>query len=217
MRPRERCRAAISRTLLGSTFLALLILPACGTGGGGGASQCDTAPSTGAANLAVTFHQQHTEEWCWAAVSSAVTDYFRGVMGQDCQFLSAYFYGLADVNQCCAQPILCNRPALSMSEIQYALSNVGNIASIVANGPLSEAALQRELANGRPVVAGLTSTFSGHVILIVGYGPAGYHIQDPFFGEFYNVPYGVILANPQLGVWSTSLYGLSRAEDSCAS
>ena len=210
-------KTAMSRWNACLGLLALVACVACGGGADGPplSSRCDDASAGGSANLALRNLQQHSVVWCWAAVSSSVTDYLRGVMGEDCHFLSAYFYSLADLNQCCAVPQACERPALSMQEIQVALYNVGGVVSRLANEPLSEADIKHEIANGRPIIAGLTSSFSGHVILIVGYDGSVYHVQDPFFGESYGVSYSQLLNNAQTGSWTSTLYRLSRTEERC--
>lgn len=53
---------------------------------------CDATSAGTQAEVAVRHHQQHTEVWCWAAVTSAVIDYYSHLMGEDCQLLSAYAY-----------------------------------------------------------------------------------------------------------------------------
>lgn len=170
---------------------------------------CDATSAGTQAEVAVRHHQQHTEVWCWAAVTSAVIDYYSHLMGEDCQLLSAYAYQrFGQIIDCCYYPGACTRTG-STQEIQWMLSAIGNIRSKSLQGALAEPVLRQELANGRPVIAGLTNTFSGHVIVIVGYDQTGYHIQDPYFGEFRGVAYQALLQNPTIGTWSESIFQMS--------
>lgn len=165
---------------------------------------CDETPGSVARNLNLRFHAQHTDVWCWGAVSSSVTDYFRSVMGEDCQFLSAWWqYNGTPVN-CCLNEQACHRPGLSMAEIQSALRAVGGVRSRWSHSPISESVLRQEIANGRPVIIGLTG-FSGHVAVVSAATSAGFNVQDPYFGEFSNVPYRNLLSNA-IGNWTDTLY-----------
>lgn len=170
---------------------------------------CDTKPASQAGSLGVRFHAQHTQVWCWGAVSSSVTDYFRHVMGEDCQFLSAWWAKNGAPVDCCANPQACLRPGLSMGEIQAALLSVGGIHSRWVHAPISEAMLRQEIANGRPVIVGLTG-FSGHVAVIAGATASGFNVQDPYAGEFMNVPYSNLLQN-QIGNWTDTLYQMGTS------
>lgn len=160
------------------------------------------------AELGLRHHVQHTEVWCWAAVSSSVTDYIRGVMGEDCQFLSAYFALHGASVDCCYNPAACNRPGMSMGEIQYALQVVGGIHSYWDRARISECALRQELANGRPVILGFFNSFSGHVAVVTGYNETGFHVQDPFHGEYWGVPYEGLFP-PGGYYWGETLHHLS--------
>lgn len=180
---------------------ALQSHPFCGAD-----STSGSAPSI---ELGLRHHVQHTDVWCWAAVSSSATDYLRGVMGEDCQFLSAYFAALGTPVDCCFNPGACYRAGMSMSEIQYALSIVGGIQSHLEGAPISECMLRQELANGRPVIIGFLNSFSGHVAIISGYDETGFHVQDPYHGERWGVPYAT-LVSPGLGYyWADTIHHLA--------
>jgi hypothetical protein len=97
---------------------------------------------------------------------------------------------------------------MSLGEIQAALVQVGGIYSKWTAAPLSEALLRQELANGRPVIVDLQGSFSAHVILVTGFDGAGYHVQDPYSGDYTGVPYQLIRNNPQIGVWAQTLHEL---------
>jgi len=159
--------------------------------------------------LPMRYHAQHTDVWCWAASSASVVEYLRGGSVEDCEVLSRYAQLNGRPIDCCGAPYMCLRGALSMGEIQTVLLEVGNVRAQWLRQPLSECALRQELANGRPVIAWVTSIpgVAAHVIVISGYDSAGlFHVQDPYFGDFQGVAYAAILSNATLGAWTDTLF-----------
>lgn len=161
----------------------------------------------------VRYHAQHTDIWCWAAVASSITDYFTGAYGEDCDFLTQYFYINGNWTNCCSFPQTCYRTGMGMGEISMALYQVAGLYSHIMQGPLTECQLRQELASGRPIIIGMTKTM-GHVAIITGYDSTGYTVQDPYSGEFPSIPYVNLLSNPTLGNWTSTLFAIGR-EDVC--
>ena len=191
------CRRQISKRFqCVALILAIQLLGACSE------SSSPTEPSgTGGRILTVSFVAQQTPVWCWAAVSEMVFRYY-GRGATQCQILSGWFGA-----NCCSSPGSCQTTG-SIPAIQQTLLAFGGISSSYFPGPLTLQAVASEIDGGRPIIAAYRGSFSGHVVVIYGYDPAGnLYIHDPFYGSFV-VPYAASFTYGGQLVWAETIYGI---------
>lgn len=158
-------------------------------------------------NMAV----QLESNWCWAAVAVAVNCLFSPESEvQQCGIAQPVLTTEKQIGaavDCCANPELCNIPAL----LQDALTLCGNLNK-VEHGFLAFAGVTAELDANRPVGVRIQwSNGGGHFLLIDGYrefnsGAQQVHVADPFYGPSY-VLYGNFVNSYQDdGVWTDTFF-----------
>jgi hypothetical protein len=178
--------------------------------------------------------QQWCSQWCWAAVSTSIANYFGTPMtdslgrqwpAREC-YLASINAGFNDWNTCCQYAACgyqaCNQP-VAWHNMDDALAAVGLYGRVLQR-PLTEPEIQREIANGRPIVVGFQGTGIGHVALITGYTPGTpfvYQLDDPWphtgMGSTrFQLTYQQILYGPDGQTpWGGSWYRISGRPDGC--
>jgi hypothetical protein len=152
--------------------------------------------------LGVPFKRQHTQVWCWAAVSAMIIQYYRGVYVEDCTLLSEYFG-----TNCCGYPEQCTRPGLN-EEMIYIMKryNVWYRQERV----LKFNEVVNDINDEWPIVVGLMSKNPneriGHVVVIAGYDyPDFVYVHDPMNSSgFYRMRYNDLFYYGNMQ-WSFSL------------
>jgi|GEM_PF-2224223 len=159
---------------------------------------CDAPASASGAALDMWLMQQWCDQWCWSAVITNVANYYGKTADgygpvQECQ-LASYRLGDPSLSVCCQYAACsyqaCNSPGSfqQMSQIMTALGLTGRLEA----RPLTEAEIQVELTNGRPIIMAIQSQTSGHVALLTGYarqgGQATYRVDDPWPYNMWGVP-----------------------------
>ncbi|HEY5122755.1 MAG TPA: T9SS type A sorting domain-containing protein [Ignavibacteria bacterium] len=146
--------------------------------------------SVGAQVLNVNNNQQLYDQWCWAASSKTVLDYY-GFVKQQCDIAewvrtTATFHNYGSVNCCTDATQGCNYWNYnygSAGSIQDILIHFGNLQNTGAN-PLTLTEIATEIKNNRLfIIRWGWSTGGGH--FIVGHGISGNNIyfMNPWFGE----------------------------------
>jgi hypothetical protein len=154
-----------------------------------------------AEELDVQFHAQNTIVWCWAAAIAMVGDYVTGNTAEDCQVLAAYDRMLNGPGLCCQYPAPCTRTGGSQ-EIAVILGNIFGLTGRHFPRPLSYAELKDQIDANQPMIAALSTGFSGHAVVITGYeDPNLVIVLDPMSGRQV-VPYPQLRASWQHGFWS---------------
>lgn len=175
-----------------SVLLASLLLSAC-------PMVYEEDPS--AVKLEVELSYQETQVWCWAAVSEMILQYDAHVIDQ-CQIVGAYlgYYN----NECCYYPQYCQTTA-PIETIQRALFYYGGMMSYLYPSALTFDQVVLEIDAGRPIVAGYTGSFIGHVVIIYGYDAKGQlYIHDPSYGSLV-VPYASTFTYGGQLYWSATI------------
>lgn len=165
---------------------------------GGGAAQ----------RLTFTMQVQQQSQWCWAATSASIDDYYgpAGTKSQ-CAIATGVLGG-----SCCTAPgsPACNQPYY----LDVALSWVGHLAQpcigtaidLVAGGP-GPASLETEINGGRPVGCHISwSGGGGHFNVIYGYdtGTQDVDVADPYYST-HTLPYAAFKTGYQgAGTWDAS-------------
>ncbi len=162
-------------------------------------------------SLHVTYQQQLTQSWCWAATIQMVCDYYTRPV-QQCQIVGAFLN-----YDCCFDPFSCSGRTGQLYEIQQALYATG-LTSTQA-GPLTFDQIQSEIDGGRPIIIAYLGSFSGHVVVIYGYKQIQHkflgifntdveslvYVDDPYFGQF-QPDYGNTFTYSGHLVWTNSIY-----------
>jgi len=196
----------------------------CAQDCGGGQQGCWNSNQISSApiQLQIGAMAQQCQQWCWAAVTSMVGAYY-GAYLQQCELasLKAGFTAPAccQYAACGYQP--CDQPALP-AEIDGVLGSVLGLYATRMSRGLDENELQIEISNGRPVIVGYTSSFSGHVVLVTGFSGqtddmrATYTVVDPYYGVFqvthHELAYGYGLGTAR---WAETWYQISPSADGC--
>lgn len=198
--------------------------PPNGPGPGPGGDYCGDhlPPDPSGVLLPVGPMPQQCQQWCWAAVITMVANYY-DVPATECELASmkAGFNYPACCSYAACSYQACDQPAPT-NQIEYILGQIIGIHGYAENAAISEAVLQTELANGRPVIIGYLNSFAGHVVLAIGYapGPGGtrYRIVDPYYGVFdvtyQQVAYGYMGGGASWR-WGYTAYHLSPSSDGC--
>lgn len=195
---------------------------------------CDRPAPNQQVMLPITPMQQWCSQWCWAAVSTSISNYLGTQMtdsygqsrpAREC-YLASVNGGFRDWSACCfaqaCQSQGCNRP-VAWSNMDDALAIVGLNGRVVQR-PLTEQEIRHEIANGRPIVVGVQGTGIGHVAMITGYTPGNpfiYQLDDPWpysgMGSTrFQLTYRQILNGPDgQSPWFGSWYRLSGRPDGC--
>lgn len=137
--------------------------------------------------------QEH-DQWCWAAVSKCVLDYY-GTSVQQCE-IAEYTRNTSTLNfgptNCCVNPNQgCNDWNYNWGSyggtIEDILLNFGGITTTNITGVLSQSQWQSEMNNNSPLIIRIVNNGVGH--FVVGYGKVGsdYYTMDPWFNEGYTI------------------------------
>lgn len=131
-------------------------------------------------SLAFAIQPQAQTQWCWAAVSSSVADYYAPHTPPDpsqCALASWAF----SPNDCCASggSSACNQPYLQ----SLALQHVGH-RNRSFSGPMTFSAIQAEIVAERPIAVSIAwNVAGGHAVTITGYatlsGVPSVLVRDP--------------------------------------
>lgn len=204
------------------------------TGNNSSGGYCDSAAPNQQMLLPFSSFQQWCSQWCWAAVSTSIANYFGTPMtdslgrqwpAREC-YLASINAGFNDWNTCCQYAACgyqaCNQP-VAWHNMDDALAAVGLYGRVLQR-PLTEPEIQREITNGRPIVVGFQGTGIGHVALITGYTPGTpfiYQLDDPWphtgMGSTrFQLTYQQILYGPDGQTpWGGSWYRISGRPDGC--
>lgn len=150
-------------------------------------------------------HRQNTLVWCWGASAAMVVEYMTGQKIEDCEVLSDYDRQLGGIGNCCGGNSSCLRGAIP-GEIENILGQIYDIDSLPQPNPITYDEIVNQIDNGKPIIIWLwRSPVSAHVVVIAGYSnPNTVVIIDPMSGR-RNVPYSVLLANWQTGMWRDTI------------
>lgn len=162
---------------------------------------------------------QICQQWCWSATLTMVANYY-GKSINICVPPSVKT-GLQCCNWAACSNQICNQPATTneMANHFVALGVHGRVDPRA----LTEKELQTEISNGRPVIIAYQSSFSGHVVLVMGFSPGKngvasvYRVVDPYYGIF-DVPYKQVRYGYNNGsfTWASSFWKLRlETEEPC--
>jgi hypothetical protein len=140
----------------------------------------------GVNQLAFAMQSQLQSNWCWAAVSASVAQFFgsaspSGAAWQQCSVANAEL----GQTTCCTNGTTsaCNQDW----KLDLALTRVGHLAGPVVVGPVAFTDVEGEVDGGRPV--GVRIGWyggGGHFVVISGYddtnGGQQIDIEDPYYG-----------------------------------
>lgn len=130
----------------------------------------------------VTYQQQ--SEWCWAAVTASVDEYYNGGSGQkQCKIVEGHFPG----KSCCIKGSskACNKTF----QLEIALSGIGHMSGAVLNRSLTYSESERQNCTlKRPFGVRIQwhGTPGGHFVTITGVHDdkrTELHIEDPDWGR----------------------------------
>jgi hypothetical protein len=149
--------------------------------------------------LPFTVQHQLQSQWCWAAVTSSVANYYKNPAWTQCRIVNDRL----GQTVCCGQgsSAACNRPWY----LDQALSRVGDLENYIAS-PLSLAQIRTEIDAGRPVGVRIGwRNGGGHFVAIGGYsGQNIVDVHDPYWG-YSSVDYMTFRTNYRgLGMWTHS-------------
>lgn len=166
--------------------------------------------------------QQACPQWCWATVITMVSNFIARRVSvcnlNECSVATFLANRMGfPVNCCFVGCAGCNFPA-QPNQISFVLQNVG-VHGQFFQGPILESLLQLELANGRPLILGMTALTSGHVIVIYGYSctalPCVYLVADPWpTSGLRSLSYSSLLTYGG-SRWSFTWFGMA-ADSRCA-
>jgi hypothetical protein len=145
---------------------------------------------------------QLESEWCWAAVSASVDNFYGGAAWTQCKVVNAEL-GRAD---CCANgsSANCDKPWY----LEKALKRVHHFNGLT--GLSSQAAVKTEIDSGHPL--GVRTAWSGggaHFLVVHGYDYTNpvqptLSVADPFYGSSI-VDYNLFCTSYQgSGAWTDS-------------
>ena len=192
-----------------------------GTGGDGGAcallapAGCVGDQASGAnpeAHLTLRAHVQPSEDWSWAAGIAEVSEFYTGQFANDCQLVSAFAQHQGVQVDCCASPGLCQGRNGTVETLHTLVRDVAGVANVAEQRTLSECELRQELANGRPVLVGykVDGSTAQRMAVVVGYGPTGFDVHDPYVGATTGLPYNDLVARAH-AVWTFTMHHLVSA------
>jgi len=156
---------------------------------------------TGARSLAFAMQTQQGDNWCWAATTSSVAQFFDpGSTWTQCDIASACLQV-----QCCATP----RPCDVQFTLDDPLRRTGNLQGNPFAGNDTMDNLQLEIDGGRPVCCHISwNGGGGHFVAISGYnrGTDDVFIEDPLYGED-SVPFSEFVSSYRgSGSWDFTYY-----------
>jgi len=188
-------RRPLIALLLLVTVVATLAIPSGSAG----------KPKTvGLKTLDIELRRQNTPVWCWAATIAMVVQYLKNRNLEDCEVLSIYDRALGGRGLCCQGARECLRTGQT-SEMGAILGRIFDVHGRYIPRALSFDEVVANIDADKPMIAGLQKGPSGHVVVIAGYDTSDNTIKvlDPMHGEHW-VPYNVLIANWQLGIWNLS-------------
>lgn len=159
-------------------------------------------------SLAFTMQTQQQTEWCWAATSASVDDFYGPAgMKSQCKIVSGVLGGT-----CCATPGAgsCNQPYY----LDIALTWVGHLAQpcigtaiALASAGAGTPSIEDEINAGHPVGCHISwSGGGGHFNAIHGYdtNTQDVDVADPYYST-HTLPYAVFKTKYQsTGSWDAS-------------
>lgn len=134
------------------------------------------------------FHQLKAE-WCWAAVSKSVQQFFQSASHNECEIVGRELH-----QNCCGDlsdelKTRCKQP----HELDKALKSLGLLDGQILIQRLNFETIRAEIDSGKPVCVLIKwqeggQFTGGHFIALTGYritsgGMEYVHIDDPFYGE----------------------------------
>ncbi len=141
--------------------------------------------------LTINKTEQEQDQWCWAACSKAILDYY-GYPKKQCEIAEwvrtvATFYNFGSVNCCTSATQGCNYWNYNYSSagsIQDILVHFGAIQNIGLGKAFTEAEIQTEIQNNRLfVIRWGWSSGGGHFVVGHGINAGNVYFMDPWFGE----------------------------------
>jgi hypothetical protein len=173
--------------------------------------------------LNFSIHQQECSEWCWAAVTAAVGEFYQNshCPRQQCKIVNQL---LKVPQDCCTEcncesdPFdACNQPrnlGVALAAYRHARDGINGLRSL----KFSE--IQDEIESGHPITVSITlddPAASGHAIAIYGYTADGkVLVADPMQAEtLITVSYTDLLAGNTSelhGKWQAAFRTKSRNE-----
>lgn len=152
--------------------------------------------------LSVTFQQQQTAAWCWAAVASMVSGWYAQTTGSpaqsQCEVAAAT---LPDVSNCCSSSSI-NPDCIKLWVLDQALAAVGHFAGTGASGDLSTVIDQ--INSGQPLAALIEYNGISHFVLVTGYSDTQQLIVvcDPAGNRSFSTPVTSFFSNYNNGgIW----------------
>lgn len=133
--------------------------------------------------LAMRYHRQHTQVWCWAASIAMVVEYLKGGRIEDCEVLSLYDRRFGGPGRCCEGDPRCQRGSMP-GEIGPILGNIFDVHGRILDRGLTWSEIVSNIDDDKPIIAWVwNSPTSAHVVVIVGYRqPRVILIFDPLTG-----------------------------------
>ena len=154
--------------------------------------------------LNFTLRPQIQENWCWAAVASAIAVFARDPQApEQCEVAGVVFPS----RRCCNDPASCDEPA----SLGDALMRVRHLAQKVAS-PVSYDTVCSEITAGRPLCVRVVSGGFGHFVVISGFDAGNVDqrlsVDDPKGGRGrVDVPYEALRTNYfGSGVWTHTYF-----------
>jgi hypothetical protein len=161
------------------------------------------APPAGVHTLAVPLEKQEMDNWCWAAVTSAIEAYYQEPFAEiQCRVASRW------LGEPCCPPTQDKTSPLQNSMYDLVSALRGNAAGANLGRQFQYADLRREVDGKRPLCCILgTNGVPSHVILAVGYTDAGDIIlNDPASPGLQFMPIDAFRAGyAHGGTWIDSL------------
>jgi hypothetical protein len=157
--------------------------------------------------MPINMDPQLEPNWCWAAVTAAVKNFFSGGPTlQQCQVATPVLTREhpTDAFDCCANPDQCDIPAF----LQDALAVSGNLSGPPLSGHLVFESVKDELDAGRPIGVRIQwPNGGGHFIVIDGYrefteGAPLVHVADPQYRPCYHSYHDLVRRYQGVGVWT---------------
>ena len=126
-------------------------------------------------DLGVNVPTQEETNWCWAATSKGIEDYYGSARHSQCEIA-----GLTLGADCCGNRVPCNI-AYYLDSALTAVAHFANIAGVEPSSSVS-----REIGARRPLCARVGwAGGGGHFMAISGYDAAtdSFLISDPIYGR----------------------------------
>jgi len=150
----------------------------------------------------MTFTMEHQTQtnWCWAAVSTSVSKYFKPASTwTQCRVVNAEL----GQRTCCVNggTAACNKPWY----LDRALTRTGNFKAITGVAPQTN--VSTEMTGKRPLCARIGwSGGGGHFVAITDVSRKTLTIDDPWYGRSYYAYSTFKTAYKGTGAWTHSYY-----------